>query len=755
GNAFRLSADKIQVTNVSITEDCQATARILRSHFNSWLQCESFRSLREKLLEYLSLTDEIRVILQTENSLIQRLPWHAWDLLERYDKAEIALASPSYERSERLRIPNYQVKILAIVGNSQGIDTQADKSLLENLPNADVTFLVEPQRQQLNDHLWENNWDILFFAGHSSSHNGESGCIYLNQTDSLNMAELRYALRKAVENGLHLAILNSCDGLGLAQELTGLQIPEIIFMREPVPDKVASEFLKYFLSAFANSESAWKENENSQSGKRFFPAVRQARERLQGLEDKFPCATWLPMICLNNPAQIPLTWQQLYNSDTENQNHRQYPTLLPEVHLTANNPQTNSTSLFNSKKIQNKVLLAIISSILIALLVCGLRLLGLFEGAELKSFDQMMRSRMLIVPEAADNNIVVVAIDDADLAEQRRQGESLKGTSISDKSLNLLLKKLQKYQASVIGLDIYRDFKAENPELIQRLQQTPNLVAVCKGSYAGSNSNGIAPPPEIPTENIEERLGFSDFIRDKDGVVRRQLLFMRQDANSLCTPHFSLSLQLAFHYFQSQNIKQAEIVNNQLRIDKTSFNLLTSRTGGYQNIDASGGQILLNWRVANTIAQKVRLRDVLTGQVNPSAFKDKIVLIGVTAKGDLQDYLPTPYGTEPDQQLPGVLIHAHMLSQILNAVLSDRPLLGTWTAGVEIIWIISWSLIGGILAWQLYRQHRSLIISITTSTGILYIISLGMLISGYWIPFVPSTISLISAAVVVGVGNRD
>ncbi|MBW4457785.1 MAG: hypothetical protein KME55_36995 [Nostoc indistinguendum CM1-VF10] len=31
--------------------------------------------------------------------------------------------------------------------------------------------------------------------------------------------------------------------------------------------------------------------------------------KLQGLEDKFPCATWLPMI-YQNLAEIPLTWYQ-------------------------------------------------------------------------------------------------------------------------------------------------------------------------------------------------------------------------------------------------------------------------------------------------------------------------------------------------------------------------------------------------------------------------------------------------------------
>ncbi|MBF2064500.1 MAG: sensor protein Chase2, partial [Calothrix sp. C42_A2020_038] len=71
-SVFRLSAERVQVTNVSVTADCQTTAQILRAHFNSWLQSDSFRPLREKWLQHLSTTDIIRVILQTQDSQLLR-----------------------------------------------------------------------------------------------------------------------------------------------------------------------------------------------------------------------------------------------------------------------------------------------------------------------------------------------------------------------------------------------------------------------------------------------------------------------------------------------------------------------------------------------------------------------------------------------------------------------------------------------------------------------------------------------------------
>ncbi|NJR65574.1 MAG: CHAT domain-containing protein, partial [Leptolyngbyaceae cyanobacterium CRU_2_3] len=253
-------------------EACNQVARELHDRLNQWLQAESFRPIREKWLEKLQPAETIRVILQTSELQLQKLPWHLWDLIERYHNAEIALSTATYEQVHYSADSTQSVKILALLGDSRGIDTQTDRTILEKLPDATITFLVEPARKDLTDQIWEQNWDILFFAGHSSSSGmSERGRIYINSAESLTIDELKYALRKAVTRGLKLAIFNSCDGLGLARSFADLHIPQMIVMREPVPDRVAQEFLKYFLEAFAQDEP-------------LYLAVREARERLQGLE---------------------------------------------------------------------------------------------------------------------------------------------------------------------------------------------------------------------------------------------------------------------------------------------------------------------------------------------------------------------------------------------------------------------------------------------------------------------------------------
>ncbi|GAA6615430.1 CHAT domain-containing protein [Scytonema sp. NUACC26] len=284
--------------------DCNKAAIALRQSFNQWLLSDSFRPIRDKCLQHLIPPNEVRVLIRTSSQSLLKLPWHLWDLIDGNSFAEVALSTPDVEFRTIVKTPTLpgKVKILAILGNSTGINIQQDRYVLENLDNGETTFLVEPKRQEINDYLWEKSWDILFFAGHSGVES-ESGCIYINQTESLTIDELRYALRNAVDNGLQLAIFNSCEGMELAFELQQLHIPQTIVMREPVPDVVAQAFVTYFLPAFA-------------SGKPLYLAQREARLRLQGLEYQFPSASWLPVI-FQNPATVPPCWEDLGRRPTD------------------------------------------------------------------------------------------------------------------------------------------------------------------------------------------------------------------------------------------------------------------------------------------------------------------------------------------------------------------------------------------------------------------------------------------------------
>jgi WD40 repeat protein len=297
---LKISAAGItNISEVSFEQLCQQ----LQDSINAWLKSAGFLPIELQLRSHLDAADLIRVMIETQDLELRYLPWHRWAFFEDYPQAEMALSQPEYQYRTVVRSTktSRKVRILAVLGNSIGIDLAAETRFLQRLQDADVKFLLNPSRQELNIQLWQpEGWDILFFAGHSQTQS-ETGRIYINENpthNSLTIAQLEEALKTAIAQGLMLAIFNSCDGLGLAQALEKLNIPTVVVMREPIPNRVAQEFFQQFLAGFALDQLP------------LFLAIQQARRKLQGLEDDFPAASWLPVIC-QNPAIEPPTWVQL------------------------------------------------------------------------------------------------------------------------------------------------------------------------------------------------------------------------------------------------------------------------------------------------------------------------------------------------------------------------------------------------------------------------------------------------------------
>ncbi|RKZ90372.1 MAG: hypothetical protein DRR19_10275 [Candidatus Parabeggiatoa sp. nov. 1] len=291
---------------IQLLELATDSATSFHSNFTNWLNStddKEFQFFKSKLCQKLGdESTEIRVIIQTEDTLLKKLPWHEWDLFaDRYTNAEVAVGATEFEKPI-FPVTSNQLRILAILGNSEGIDIKKDRETLESLESSQVhiEFLDEPNRAEISDELWKDNWNILCFSGHSSGKD-EKGYFSINRTDDKKMTigELKYGLREAIKRGLQLAIFNSCDGLKLAEDLADLNIPQVIFMREPVIDKVAHAFLKRFLKQFYQGES-------------LYLAVRHARERLIeiGYDEEFPGSRWLPVI-FQNPAVKPPSWREL------------------------------------------------------------------------------------------------------------------------------------------------------------------------------------------------------------------------------------------------------------------------------------------------------------------------------------------------------------------------------------------------------------------------------------------------------------
>jgi CHASE2 domain-containing sensor protein len=767
-----IEIEETGVTNVSEVAFDQVCQQ-LKHQLDRWLDSGSFgssdgvssfgkveRQLRTKLLP----SEEIRVIVEVEDSQLRRFPWHLWSFFDDYPQVEVALSASVYGRVERLQRGNSQVgrlrdraRILAVLGNSQGIDVQKDRALLEQLANqlpaAELVFLVEPQRQQLDQCLWDQQgWDLLFFAGHSfsqASSTGEisTGEISINPTDSLTIAQLKNALRAAIGQGLKLAIFNSCDGLGLAAALADLNLPQLIVMREPVPDQVAQAFLKHLLAAFANGQS-------------FYRSVREAREKLQGLEDQFPCASWLPVIC-QNPAEMPIEWQELVGKPNDLTSESPLDradrsTLSEDTLLKPQLPQKQPSRSTGANR--RKLGLGLLTGTLIASLVMGLRFVGVLQPTELQAFDHLMHLRPR--EGSVDRRILVVEVTESDTNQY--------GYPLTDAILTELIQKLEKLQPRAIGLDMHRyQPRGEGRSaLMTQFNQHQNLFLVCS---FGSTDRNYQPPPEFSPQQLTQQMGFSDLLIDGQprgllgdrnsgdrydltrdpqlaqpgDTVRRQLLSydptLRLSASPCVTP-YSLSFQLAFQFLAAKSVQPIQVNADQnWQFGAVVLQKLPDRFGGYSSLTGHLSQLLINYRTDPPAAQ-VTLQQVLQEQVDRSLVENRIILIGITAPV-AKDSLNTPYG-----EMPGVWIHAHLVSQMLSAVLDRRPLiwgLPQWKQFQwgDLLWIWGWAVVGVVLAW---RWRSWLWFGVANGIAILalYQLCLVILIQGGWMPLIPSLLAL-------------
>ncbi|MEG4211056.1 EAL domain-containing protein [Microcoleus sp. S13_B4] len=373
-----------------------------------------------------------------------------------------------------------------------------------------------------------------------------------------------------------------------------------------------------------------------------------------------------------------------------------------------------------------RILPAMLAGATVMLLNIGVRQLGGLQSLELASFDSLVR----LQPDSGpDPRLLVVAISEADI-------QALGRFPISDKAIAQTLTKLQKYQPKVIGLDLYRDLPQPpgHQELLAGLKAA-NVVAIAK--LSDSESPGVPAPPGIPPN----RVGFNDFVLDADGVVRRNLLFVSQAEKNTAV---SFSMQVALLYLKDRLLPKNSPINpKQINWGKAEFVPLTSDSGGYANIDARGYQILLKYRSCKQVARQVSIRQVLNGEVDPSWITDKIVLIGTTAPST-RDLFLTPYSPVKKQspKMPGVLVHAQMLSQILSAVLDGRSLFWVWPEWAEILWNSAWAMVGGFVAWRIQHPARAGLVGGVALMGLLGI-SFGIFTGGGWVPLVSPALGLV------------
>ena len=369
--------------------------------------------------------------------------------------------------------------------------------------------------------------------------------------------------------------------------------------------------------------------------------------------------------------------------------------------------------------------LAVIGLVILA------RLTGYLQFLELATLDNFLRWRP---QENIDERILIVGINENDIS-------NLESYPISDRELASLIQTLEKDNPAVIGVDIIRD-KPQPPghaEITQVFRQYNNIIGIEKVLSDGQDSRiyKIEPPPALPAEQV----GFVDAILDRDGNLRRSLLSVIKD-NEL---KFSLSIKLAENYLKTKgySLDNALLDPETMQFNGVELTRFIPNSGGYINADAGGNQILLNFRSGKKPFRIVSLEDIKTGKVNRDWIRGRIILIGITALS-AKDVLNAP-GVQADNPglVYGVEIQAHAISQIISAVLDQRPLLTVWSEGWEYFWILAWGFLGIGLA-RLFSQSpwQLLVIIIITSIFVIAICYLLLLTQGLWLPVVPAGLVL-------------
>ena len=362
----------------------------------------------------------------------------------------------------------------------------------------------------------------------------------------------------------------------------------------------------------------------------------------------------------------------------------------------------------------------------LSLIIVGLRENGAFKEVELWAYDSLMRSQL---NEPPDRRIVIVEISEADIQKFR--------WPFSDRLFAKMINQIAIGKPAVIGIDKYLDIPVleGRSELVEATKNAGNVVnAKFVATVAGRS--GVDPASDL--EQIS-RYGYVNLYTDKGASVRRSAIV--GDSGSFAFEITNLYLQKLYNQQLEFNPTAIQFTAGQQIISR-----LTPNYGAYRKEDDSGYQIMIRYRGKPRSFDHIRASDVIDGRIAPERWRDRVVIIGVTAES-LKDSYPTPV-TMDGEVMYGVEIHANIASQLISATLDDRRFIKVWSNDLENIWILVWAIVGGAMAALISHAGRNL--------GLLGVFVGGVVSFGafafsqsLWIPLFPSLLGLISANVLV------
>ena len=358
--------------------------------------------------------------------------------------------------------------------------------------------------------------------------------------------------------------------------------------------------------------------------------------------------------------------------------------------------------------------------------IIGLRENYAFKQIELSNYDSMMRWQL---NEPSDRRVVIVEISEADIQKFR--------WPFSDRLFAKLINQISVAKPAAIGIDKYLDMPVleGRSELVAAIKNAGNVV---NAKFIATVEGRSSVDPASDLEPIS-KYGYVNLPTDKGAVVRRA---------SVVGDSGSFAFEIANLYLQKLFNKPIEFNPNtvQFTAGKQIIPRLTANYGAYRKEDDSGYQMMIRYRGKPRAFQHIRAADVIDGRVAADQFRDRVVLIGVTAES-LKDSFAVPV-TADGEVMYGVEIHANIVSQLISATLDDRRFIQVWSTDMENIWIVICTIIGGAIATFIPNAFKNV--------GLLTFLGASLIGASYfafgqslWIPLFPAILGLITANILV------
>jgi len=320
-----------------------------------------------------------------------------------------------------------------------------------------------------------------------------------------------------------------------------------------------------------------------------------------------------------------------------------------------------------------------------------------------------------LVRQDASDDIVIIAIDETSL--------NLIGRWPWPRNIHAeLINKLTEYQAKAVLFDVIfseSSFNKQNDELLASAIQnngTVILPVLLEQNRLQGQLLETLPLPQLTQASAN--LGHVHIELDRDGIARGSYLY--EGLGEAHWPHIGLSILTMLDEVPD------EILNIKHENKDTNVSMWTWVRKHHFLIPYIGP--IGSFKTTSYI-------NVLNNHVSAESFKDKIVLIGVTAAG-LGDSLPTPV-SGLTRAMPGIEINAN----IIQAVKSNS-LIKTIPDGI--LYLLAASLVMIPILIFPYLSPRLTLVFVISEISVLLLCSLILLhMIHIWIPLSATLISLV------------